>query len=193
MGSVWTQDRQVPARNVTRGASAARKRPGARGRGWGKEFCQSKNTSVANQCLVIFPKKNARILSPPSQPGLHSPRDLTGTRLMTGWTWRRRCWPGREGPPVIRRVKSPAVLKGRKLQEPGVRDTDHAWAVSPYGQVLRRGVEPRRAASGSASPPGQEHRRGVWHCHILKLTEAGPHTLFPELFDNGQTGNGAWR
>ena len=25
--------------------------------------------------------------------------------------------------------------------------------------------------------------RGVWRCHILKLSEAGPHTLFPRLFE----------
>jgi hypothetical protein len=42
---------------------------------------------------------------------------------------------GRERAPNIRRVKSPAVLKVRKRCGPGVRDTDHAWAVSPHPQI----------------------------------------------------------
>ena len=40
---------------------------------------------------------------------------------------------------------------------------------------VRLAERPKRD-SGTAA---QEHRQGVWRCHILKITEAGPHTLFP--------------
>jgi hypothetical protein len=59
-----------------------------------------------------------------------------------------------------------------------------AWVLSPHGQVPRRGAI--RCHGGGSTESGQEHRAGCVAMPHTKHIEAGPHTLFPNVREDGR-------